>query len=445
MIMNNVLILVMWILALNTARLFVREVRNRRIEKSEYKEPSMLPDDFIIRDFTEDMFRPLLIVMFAALVLTIIIIANWLRAWYSYGILIAFILTFIVSWFIATDRIVWWAKVEGNWMRISFVNIPFTFERTLKIVDIEDIIVERRSNGNLHLFESRENREPLYLFWIEVANPAHELMVLWLKDAIAAADEKSSQQKTAVQEGELPIHDVVEEKAILQEDVLQTLRPGEAVKKPGGYLSKWKLFRLSIRGWTIFGTIIFIVAFIDIIVLGDRHNNVGLWVALFVVLILPVLFVTSLLSFRGIRLIKRQETLLWFSFNEEMKTYGIQKFGLRSGRHYQGKNWFIAVRFGRIMAFRRDFIISISDEKKLIWQTRFRPMFKFKIIGVNGRNMTAVGDDFFVDSFKQWFSGKEANEIIQWQANIDGKDYVFEYKIVNTEHTLVVKYTLGKE
>ena len=406
---SYILIAVMWLLILNTARLFVRELINRRSEITEYREPSMLPNDFIIRDAIEDMFRPLLITIIAAVVVTFISInANWLRTWYSYVILIALILTFIISWFMATDRIIWWAKVEGNQMSISFVNLLFTFKRTLKIVDLEDIIANKRPNGNLELFESQEEGEPLYLFWVHSADLAYELMVDWLGDIIVATDENDSQIENESPEAELSVQNVVEEEGVLQEDVLQNNSPEEVVKKRGAYVTKWKLFRLSIREWTGIGIIIFIVGLIDIFLLDYYHND-GLWIAVIVILYLPVLLVTSALSFRGIRQIKRQESMFWFSFNEEMKKDDIRRFELKSGRHYDGENWFIAVRFGRIIAVRRDYIISISEEKKLFWQTRIRPKYKLTITGIDGKSITAVGDDFFVESLKIWLSGEEAS------------------------------------
>jgi len=62
-----------------------------------------------------------------------------------------------------------------------------------------------------------------------------------------------------------------------------------------------------------------------------------------------------LLVFRGISYIKAQEFFFGFSFNDEMKTHNISK------TNHISSDWFINTDLTRVVAFRRDFVISLEN------------------------------------------------------------------------------------
>ena len=163
-----------WIMVLNTFRLFVREIRNRRTEEREWRVPNMLPNDFTLRETIKDMCNPLLVMLIAAGGLTFLLwIIDWISAWYFYLIVASLAVIFIISWFMATDRITWNVKVEGNSMKLNFFNLDFKALR--KSISVDDIRVEKRSNGNIVLF-TKEGR----LFTVWKQNAAYGLMLAFL-------------------------------------------------------------------------------------------------------------------------------------------------------------------------------------------------------------------------------------------------------------------------
>lgn len=164
-----------WILALNTVRLFLREVRKRHIEVREWIAPNMLPNDFIVRDTIGEMCTPLIVMLIAAGILTYFLLGvDWIEGFVFYLILIGLALTFVISWFTATDRITWYASIKDNFIKIIFfLNFKFLNEA----ISVEDITIERRSNGAITLFNN-----DIRLFSVYTGSAAYDLMVEFLQE-----------------------------------------------------------------------------------------------------------------------------------------------------------------------------------------------------------------------------------------------------------------------
>jgi len=398
--MNYFLIGLILILALNTIRLFLKTLIKRRAEVREFRIPNMLPNDFVVRVHIKEMWLPFSIMLIAAGILMVLLRnIDWVGSWYSYLLLIALTLTFVIAWFKATDWITFSAIIRNDSIKINFLNIDF--KALGAPISIDDITIEKRNDGTIILYH-----EDLRLFPVEPTNEAYKLMVDFLQEneilesdfasqSVArekipvATKEKDFQQEIEVVEPEFAFQSVVEEKE---------------VNRRKRYVTKSKLFRISIRGWTVFSMMLLAVAILDIILLGDRHDNRFNYLALFVMLILPMFLIISSLSLRGIKQIKRQESMLCFSFNEEMQKHDVRRLiALSFGRYYSNENWFIVVRFGRIVAVRRDYISSIGDAK-FVWRTRFNSLFKVTIIGSDGKRIYLIGNSSGVNNLRRWFN-----------------------------------------
>ena len=194
--MSYFFIVLIWILVLNTVRLFLRELRNRRIEVTEWRAPNMLPNDFVLRESIADMLSTFLVMLLTACGLTIFLQnINWIDTWYSYLIVAILAVVFITSWFMSTDRITWKVVVKDNFMEINFLNLDF--ESLRESIHVEDISVEKRSNGNIVLFVDEWR---LFTVWRQ--NAAYGLMVeLLLSDEeIALLPDFTEEEITARQQ-----------------------------------------------------------------------------------------------------------------------------------------------------------------------------------------------------------------------------------------------------
>ncbi len=100
----------------------------------------------------------------------------------------------------------------------------------------------------------------------------------------------------------------------------------------------------------------------------------------------------SPLPLRGIFHISRQESLLGFSFNEEMKKYHTQ------GVKNTDDIWFIDVDTAHIIAFRRDFILSIGG----IGNNDGQEM-QVKVTVADGKIIKVRSSRSSLVSFKNWF------------------------------------------
>ena len=164
---------IIWLFALNTVRLFLQEVRKRHIEVREWREPNMLPGDFIVRDTIRDMLNPLIVMLIATGILTYFwFFVNWLGLRNFFIILITVTLIFIISCFIATDRITWWAKIKDNYLTINFLNFNF---KTLRDISVTDLTIERRKD-RIILYTA-----DIRLFSIYTVSEAYDLMVEFLQ------------------------------------------------------------------------------------------------------------------------------------------------------------------------------------------------------------------------------------------------------------------------
>ena len=123
-------------------------------------------------------------------------------------------------------------------------------------------------------------------------------------------------------------------------------------------------------------------------------------------MLIGCLFVIGVLmaSSRGMRVLKRQEFFLKFSFNDEMKKQGIKAIS-GSWQQYQNEHWFIGTTFGRVMAFHRDYIKEISDEK-LFWNLS-NPYYKgtkiVTVTGIDERKIKVMAPSLRIEDFKKWF------------------------------------------
>jgi len=173
--MNYFFIALIWLLALNTVRLFLREVRKRQIEEREWRAPNMLPNDFIVRDTVGEMGTPFIVMLISTGILTVILLnKDWIESRNSYLILISLSLTFIISGFIATDRITWWATVRNNSIKMNFLNIDFADFR--EVIPVENITIQRRNNGTITLFNNE-----IRLFSVYTTSESYDLMVDFLQ------------------------------------------------------------------------------------------------------------------------------------------------------------------------------------------------------------------------------------------------------------------------
>ena len=210
--LNYFFIGLIWLFALNTVRLFLQEVRKRHIEVREWRKPNMLSNDFIVRDTIRDMFNPLIIMLIAAGILTVLLLnINWLGSRNSYIFLIALVLAFIISCFIATDRITWWAQVVNNYLTINFLGLNM---KVLKDIPVADLSIERRSDGRIVLYNN-----DIRLFTIYPVSEAYDLMVEFLEtnevpkstfeSRTAAENVKVQKQKEVESEFETPPNEIV--------------------------------------------------------------------------------------------------------------------------------------------------------------------------------------------------------------------------------------------
>jgi len=123
-------------------------------------------------------------------------------------------------------------------------------------------------------------------------------------------------------------------------------------------------------------------------------------------MVVGCLFIIGVLmaSSRGMRVLKRQEFFLKFSFDEEMKKQGIKVIS-GGWQQYQNENWFIGTTFGRVMAFHRDYIKEISSEK-LFWNLS-NPYYKgTKIVyvtGIDEKKIKVMAPSIRIEDFKKWF------------------------------------------
>lgn len=92
---------------------------------------------------------------------------------------------------------------------------------------------------------------------------------------------------------------------------------------------------------------------------GEGLHMISIVPFLFVLLgvILPVLLF-FVLPMRGLLMLARQERELGFSFNEDMKAHGA------TGTAFEDADWFIEVSNGQVVAFRRDYIKSVTKHKR---------------------------------------------------------------------------------
>jgi len=176
----------------------------------------------------------------------------------------------------------------------------------------------------------------------------------------------------------------------------------EVQSKSSHPLSKWKLYIESMKSLLGIGmvAVIFLPIFLPIII-TDRYfgflrnfllvslEGLGLGISLTVLLIIICLP----MSIKGMRLIKKQEKILGFSFNEEMENHNI------CSGNYQDNNWFIDVEFSRAFAFRKGYIKKISKIKReaiggILWEAT--------ITSVNNETTKIRGSQHMFLELKEW-------------------------------------------
>ena len=190
-------------MALNTMRLLFKELQNRRKEKIDGTEPTMLPHNFVIRDEPWDFFFPTLIMLISAIAWTLILM-NFITV-YRW---ITWILTLVFywSWHEATDRITWCVVIQGEHMKLKYFSINFIKEfkeqsflsrvaplwlmtSALKEpLSVHNIIAGTLPNGDIEIFKwSKGERgkseifnQNVLLFRVETTHTAYELMLDYL-------------------------------------------------------------------------------------------------------------------------------------------------------------------------------------------------------------------------------------------------------------------------
>ena len=211
------------------------------------------------------------------------------------------------------------------------------------------------------------------------------------------------------QEGAVEIaQKICEHIAAINPSVSLVISDGTSEK---GYLTKGKLyFRSGLRLCLI---IFLIVNGISIFYSSILFNHPLFSFDNILLMLVGCLFIAGVLiaSSRGMRVLKRQEFFLKFSFNEEMKNQGIKAIS-GSWQQYQNENWFIGTTFGRVMAFHRDNIKEISKEK-LFWNLS-NPYYKgtkiVTVTGVDERKIKVMAPSLRIEDFKKWFH-KDSNVI----------------------------------
>ena len=112
-----------------------------------------------------------------------------------------------------------------------------------------------------------------------------------------------------------------------------------------------------------------------------------------------LVFAMVLFSLRSLYWLKEQEHFLGFRFREEMKKHHINRVP------YSSANWFIVVAQGKIVVFRRDYIIRLENYEEL--RERFVTYEYITIVGAGGKNrrLRIPQDTLIVSDLKEWVNG----------------------------------------
>ena len=117
-------------------------------------------------------------------------------------------------------------------------------------------------------------------------------------------------------------------------------------------------------------------------------------------MMLAIVLFFVLFSLRSLYWLKEQEHFLGFRFREEMKKYHITRVP------YSSANWFIVVEQGKIVVFRKDYIIRLKNYEKI--RIQFITYEYITIVGADGkdRRLRRIPQDtLIVSDLQEWVNG----------------------------------------
>jgi hypothetical protein len=139
-----------------------------------------------------------------------------------------------------------------------------------------------------------------------------------------------------------------------KEDGIEIIELPHTQKERKRTLTKFRMFLDSMMGLIVVGIIMVVIMGVMLLFLGGNYT-IGEWVAVLLFIFAIPIFPSCFLPLKGLMQIVRQEQALGISFAEEMKRYNVKN------SYFINEEWYIDSSMARMVAFRRDYVKSISE------------------------------------------------------------------------------------
>lgn len=106
-------------------------------------------------------------------------------------------------------------------------------------------------------------------------------------------------------------------------------------------------------------------------------------------------FIGMFAPMRGIMLIRKQESALNFSFNEEMQKREVSKYD------FADADYFVSVRSDRVVVLKRDFIAKLEAARE-----ENRILSRISVVSTAGEKHRVIGHHESIKALQAWFNNR---------------------------------------